>query len=105
MFDKNSDEIYLIKDCLQNENILSCRGFKSDTLNKSVKIPATNLSENLIKLKQGQRLAKITLAECAKNKPIEINSVGLSHLPNGFAKEKLKTISIDFYDRIRDKRE
>ena len=46
MFDKNPDEIYLIKHCLQNENALSCGDYKSDTLNKSVKIPVTNLSEN-----------------------------------------------------------
>ena len=46
MFDKNPDEIYLIKDCLQNENVVSCGHYKSDTLNKLVKIPVANLSEN-----------------------------------------------------------
>ena len=40
-----------------------------------MKIPITNLSENLLKLKKDQRLAEITIAECAKNKSIEINSV------------------------------
>ena len=75
MFDKNPDEIYLIKDCLQNENILSYGHYKSDTLNKSLKIPVTNLSQNLAKLKKGQRLAEITIAEFVENKPIEINSV------------------------------
>ena len=54
MFDKNKDEIYLIKDCLQNGNILSCADNNSNTLNKSVKIPVINSSENL-KLKKGQR--------------------------------------------------
>ena len=83
-------------------------------MNKSVNVPVTNLSENLLKLKKGQRLAEIIIAERAENKPIEINSVcsnnfdikeiDLSHLPNGFAKEKLKTILIDYYDRIRDKK-
>ena len=58
-------------------------------------------------------LAEITIAECAENKPIGINSVfpnnfdikeiALTHLPNGFDKEKLKTILIDCYDRIRNK--
>ena len=58
-------------------------------------------------------LAEITIAECAENKPIGINSVcsnnfnikeiALTHLPNGFNKEKLKTILIDCYDRIRNK--
>ena len=52
MFHKNPDEIRLIKDCLQNENILLCGDYKSDTLNKSVKIPVTNLSENLLKLEK-----------------------------------------------------
>ena len=33
MFDKNTDEIYLIKDCLQNENILSWRDNKNHTFN------------------------------------------------------------------------
>ena len=113
MFDKNPDEICLINDCLQNENVFSCRDYKSDTLNKSVKIPVTNLSENLLKFKKGQRLAEITIAEYAENKPIGINSVcsnnfdikeiDLSHLRNGFDKEKLKTILIDYYERIRDK--
>ena len=94
---------------MQNENILSCGHYKSVTLNKSVKIPVTNLSENLLKLKKGQRLAEITVAECAENRPIEINSVclndfdikeiDLSHWPNGFAKDKLKTILIDYYDK------
>ena len=74
MFDKNPDKIYLIKDCLQNENILSCGDYKSDTLNKSIKIPVINLSENLMKLKKDQWLAEITIVECAENKPIEINS-------------------------------
>ena len=32
MFDKNPDEIYLIKDCLQNENILSYEDYGQDTL-------------------------------------------------------------------------
>ena len=32
MFDKNPDEIYLIKDCLQNENILSYENYGQDTL-------------------------------------------------------------------------
>ena len=54
MFDKNQDAIYLIKDSLQNENILSCADNKSNTLNKSVKIPVINPSKNL-KLKKGQR--------------------------------------------------
>ena len=54
MFDKNQDAIYLIKDSLQNENILSCADNKSNTLNKWVKIPVINPSENL-KLKKGQR--------------------------------------------------
>ena len=54
MFDKNQDAIYLIKDSLQNENKLSCADNKSNTLNKSVKIPVINPSENL-KLKKGQR--------------------------------------------------
>ena len=74
MFDKNPDKIYLIKDCLQNENILSCGDYTCDTLNKSIKIPVTNLSENLMKLKKDQWLAEITIAECAENKPTEINS-------------------------------
>ena len=34
-----------------------------------------NLSENLLKLKKGQRLAEITIAEFAENKPVGINSV------------------------------
>ena len=82
-------------------------------MNKSVKIPVTNLSENLLKLSKGQRLAEITFAECAENKPIGINSVcsnnfdiveiDLSHLPKRFDKEKLKTILIDCNDRITDK--
>ena len=38
MFNKNPDEIYLIKDCSQNENILSCGDYKSHTFNKSIKI-------------------------------------------------------------------
>ena len=71
MFDKIPDKIYFINDFLQNENVLSCEDYKSNTLNKSVKIPVTNLSENLLKLKKGQRLAEITIAECAENKPIE----------------------------------
>ena len=33
MFDKNPDEVYLIKDCLQNENILSWGDNKNDTFN------------------------------------------------------------------------
>ena len=33
MFDKNPDEIYLIKDFLQNENILSWGDNKNDTFN------------------------------------------------------------------------
>ena len=113
MFDKIPDKIYLIKDCLRNENILSCGDYKSDTLNKSVKINVINLSKNMLKLKMGQWLAEITIAECAESKPIEINSVhsnkfdikeiDLSHLPDGFAKQKLKTILVDCYDRIRDK--
>ena len=113
IFDKNPDEMYVIKDCLQNENILSCGDYKSNTLNKSVKIPVTKLSENLLKFKKSQGLAEITIAECAKNKPIEINRVcsnnfdikdiDLSYLPNGFGKEKFKNILIDYYDRIRDK--
>ena len=74
MFDKNPDKIYLKKDCLRNENILSCGDYKSDTLNKSIKIPVINLSENLMKLKKDQWLAEITIVECAENKPIEINS-------------------------------
>ena len=74
MFDKIPDKIYLIKDCLRNENILSCGDYKSDTLNKSIKIPVINLSENLMKLKKDQWLAEITIVECAENKPIEINS-------------------------------
>ena len=60
---------------MQNENILSCGDYKSDTLNKSVKISVINVCENLLKLKKGQMLAEITIAECAENKPIEINSV------------------------------
>lgn len=36
MFDKNPDEIQVIKDYLQNESILSREDYKSDTLNKSV---------------------------------------------------------------------
>ena len=114
MFHKNPDEIRLIKDCLQNENILLCGDYKSDTLNKSVKIPVTNLSENLLKLEKCQRLAEITIAECAEKKSIEVNSVRLNNFDfkeidgfaketDGFAKEKLKTILIDYYDRIRDK--
>ena len=113
MFDKNPDKIYLIKDCLQNENILSCGDYTCDTLNKSIKIPVTNLSENLMKLKKDQWLAEITIAECAENKPTEINSdrwnnfdikeIDLSHLSDGFAKQKLKTILVDCYDKIRDK--
>ena len=79
MFDKSPNEIYLIKDCLQNENILSCGHYKRDTLNKSIKIPVTNLSENLLKLKKGQRLAEITVAECTENRPAEINSVCLNN--------------------------
>ena len=45
----------------------------------------------------GQRLADITIAECAENKPVEIDSVcsnnfdikeiDLSHLPNGLLKK------------------
>ena len=31
---------------MQNGNLLSCEDYKSDTLNKSVKIPVTNLSKN-----------------------------------------------------------
>ena len=31
---------------MQNRNLLSCGDYKSDTLNKSVKIPVTNLSKN-----------------------------------------------------------
>ena len=31
---------------MQNGNLLSCGDYKSDTLNKSVKIPVTNLSKN-----------------------------------------------------------
>ena len=61
MFDKNPDKIYFIKNCLQNENNISCGDYKSDTLNKSVEIPVTNLSENMLKLKKGQRLAEITI--------------------------------------------
>ena len=34
-FDKNPEEIYLIKDCLQNEIFRSCGDYKSDTLNNS----------------------------------------------------------------------
>ena len=75
VFDKNPDEMYVIKDCLQNENIISCGDYKSDILNNSVKIPVTNLSENLLKLKRIQRLAEITIAECAEKKPVEVNSV------------------------------
>ena len=96
MFDKNPDKICLTKDCLQNKNILSCGNY---TLNKSVKIPVTNLSENLLKLKKGQWLPEITITECAENKPIEINSVrsnnfdineiDLNHLSDGFTKQKL----------------
>ena len=66
-----------------------------------------------MKLKKDQWLAEITIVECAENKPIEINSnpwnnfdikeIDLSHLSDGFAKQKLKTILIDCYDRIRDK--
>ena len=63
VFDKNPDEIYLMKDCLQNENILSCRDYKRHTLDKSVKIPATNLSENLLKSKKDQRLVEITIKQ------------------------------------------
>ena len=37
IFDKNPDEIYLIKDCLQNENIFSCGEYKRHTLDKSGK--------------------------------------------------------------------
>ena len=113
MFDKNPDEVYLIKDCLQNENILSWGDNKNDTFNQSVEIPITNLSENLLKLKKVSELGEIAIAECAENKPIGINSVfssnfdikeiALTHLPNGFDKEKLKTILIDYYDRIRNK--
>ena len=33
------------------------------------------MSENLLKLKKGQRLAEITIAEFAENKPVGINSV------------------------------
>ena len=71
-------------------------------MTKSAKISVTNLSENPLKLKR-QRLAEITI-ECAKNKPIEINSVCSiklrykrnfkSFLQNRFDKEKLKTILI-----------
>ena len=113
MFAKNPDEVYLIKDCMQNENILTWGDNKNDTFNQSVEIPITNLSENLLKLKKVSELAEITIAECAENKPIGINSVfpnnfdikeiALTHLPNGFDKEKLKTILIVYYDRIRNK--
>ena len=113
MLDNNTDKTYLIKDCLQNENILSCGDYKSDTLNNSVNISVPTLSENLLKLKKGQWLAEITIAECGENKPIEINSVcsnnfnikeiDLSHLQNGFDKGKLKNILIDYYNKIRDK--
>ena len=65
IFDKNPGEMYVIKDCLQNENILSCGNYKSNTLNKSIKIPVTKLSENLLKFKKSQGLAEITIAECA----------------------------------------
>ena len=75
MFDKIPDKIYFIKDFLQNENVLSCEDYKSDTLNKSVKIPVTSLSEDLLKLKKGQRLAAIAIAECAENKPVENNNL------------------------------
>ena len=72
MFDKNPDKIYFIKNCLQNENNISCGDYKSDTLNKSVEIPVTNLSENMLKLKKGQRLAEITIAECAEKNLLKI---------------------------------
>ena len=75
MFDKIPDKIYFIKDFLQNENVLSCEDYKSDTLNKSVKIPVTSLSEDLLKLKKGLRLAAIAIAECAENKPVENNNL------------------------------
>ena len=75
MFDKNSDEIYLIKDFLQNENILSCGDYRSDTLNKSVKIPVTNLSKDLLKLTKVRGQQKSSLQNVQQNKPTEINSI------------------------------
>ena len=77
MFDKNSDEIYLIKDFLQNENILSCGDYRSDTLNKSVKIPVTNLSKDLLKLTKVRGYQKSPLINSICSNNFDIKEIDL----------------------------
>ena len=85
--------------CKQHFSIILFRQpiFTSKTYSHAVTYNYASTDGNLLNLKKGQRLAEITIAECAENKPIEINSVcsnnfdikeiDLSHWPNGFAKD------------------
>ena len=48
-------------------------------------------------------MPKLNLLKLFPLHSFDLKEVDLSHLPDGFDKEKLKTIKIDYDDRIRDK--